>query len=58
MKALSRYGKLLEDGTRKAADTTGNIWHHRTYCTHTRFLPASFRRAGRLTLFSPCCGGR
>jgi hypothetical protein len=31
MKALSRYGKLLEDGTRKAADTTGNIWHHRMY---------------------------
>ncbi|TVU45180.1 hypothetical protein EJB05_04655, partial [Eragrostis curvula] len=28
MKALGRYGKLLEDGTRKAADTTGNIWHH------------------------------
>ncbi|CAM0876085.1 unnamed protein product [Alopecurus aequalis] len=27
-KALGRYGKLLEDGTRKAADTTGNIWHH------------------------------
>jgi hypothetical protein len=33
MKALSRYGKLLEDGTRMAADTTGNIWHHRTYYT-------------------------
>jgi hypothetical protein len=31
MKALGRYGKLLEDGTRKAADTTGNIWHHRTF---------------------------
>uniref|UniRef100_M8BCS1 GRAM domain-containing protein n=1 Tax=Aegilops tauschii TaxID=37682 RepID=M8BCS1_AEGTA len=30
MKALGRYGKLLEDGTRKAADTTGNIWNHRT----------------------------
>ncbi|EMS52900.1 hypothetical protein TRIUR3_06692 [Triticum urartu] len=28
MKALGRYGKLLEDGTRKAADTTGNIWNH------------------------------
>ncbi|KAL6843587.1 hypothetical protein ACP4OV_026649 [Aristida adscensionis] len=28
MKALGRYGKILEDGTRKAADTTGNIWHH------------------------------
>jgi hypothetical protein len=28
MKALGRYGKLLEDGTRKAADATGNIWHH------------------------------
>ncbi|XP_006651794.1 GEM-like protein 1 [Oryza brachyantha] len=27
-KALERYGKKLEDGTRKAADTTGNIWHH------------------------------
>ncbi|CAN6292421.1 unnamed protein product [Urochloa humidicola] len=27
-KALGRYGKLLEDGTRKAADATGNIWHH------------------------------
>ncbi|XP_066311482.1 GEM-like protein 1 [Miscanthus floridulus] len=27
-KALCRYGKLLEDGTRKAADATGNIWHH------------------------------
>lgn len=27
-KALGRYGKLLEDGTRKAADTTGNIWNH------------------------------
>lgn len=31
MKALGRYGKLLEDGTRKAADTTGNIWHHRKF---------------------------
>jgi hypothetical protein len=31
MKALGRYGKLLEDGTRKAAGTTGNIWNHRTY---------------------------
>ncbi|XP_044980271.1 GEM-like protein 1 [Hordeum vulgare subsp. vulgare] len=28
MRALGRYGKLLEDGTRKAADTTGNIWNH------------------------------
>ncbi|KAG8062501.1 hypothetical protein GUJ93_ZPchr0003g18562 [Zizania palustris] len=27
-KALERYGRVLEDGTRKAADTTGNIWHH------------------------------
>nr|CDI66537.1 ABA-responsive protein [Saccharum hybrid cultivar R570] len=27
-KALCRYGKLLEYGTRKAADATGNIWHH------------------------------
>ncbi|BAF13110.1 GEM-like protein 1 [Oryza sativa Japonica Group] len=27
-KALERYGRKLEDGTRKAADTTGNIWHH------------------------------
>lgn len=31
MKALGRYGKLLEDGTRKAADATGNIWHHRPF---------------------------
>ena len=31
MKALGRYGKLLEDGTRKAADATGNIWHHRAF---------------------------
>nr|CAB3498286.1 unnamed protein product [Digitaria exilis] len=31
MKALGRYGKLLEDGTRKAADATGNIWHHRSF---------------------------
>jgi hypothetical protein len=31
MKALGRYGKLLEDGTRRAADTTGNFWHHRTF---------------------------
>jgi hypothetical protein len=35
MKALGRYGKLLEDGTRKAADATGNIWHHRAFT----FLP-------------------
>ncbi|XP_062212339.1 GEM-like protein 1 isoform X2 [Phragmites australis] len=28
MKALGRYGKVLEDGTRKAADASGNIWHH------------------------------
>ncbi|KAL5216989.1 hypothetical protein ABZP36_017673 [Zizania latifolia] len=27
-KALERYGRRLEDGTRKAADTTGNIWQH------------------------------
>lgn len=47
-KALGRYGKLLEDGTRKAADTTGNIWNHRTYrspCTQTLSFLASIRVA-------------
>jgi hypothetical protein len=38
MKALGRYGKLLEDGTRKAADATGNIWHHRPFPLPPLFL--------------------
>lgn len=57
MKALGRYGKLLEDGTRKAADTTGNIWNHREYFypqLHTLSLPRFLvDRARTLTPFWP-----